>query len=416
MKRRTLLKGAMGLPLLSLPSLNSLNVSSIRNTKVAVVGAGAFGAWTALKLAEQGAKVQVIDPWGPGNSRASSGGESRVIRSVYGPDRIYTQWVKRSFDLWHQLETSSGESVYFPTGLIWMFSAPDDYMRSSIPIANEFGFKIDELSLDETSKRYPQINLEGLKSVFYEHSAGYLLARKACQVVLERSKSLGAQTLVAAAKPLLNLQGDLKSIGLTSGEKVEADHFVFACGPWLGQLLPDVIGNKLAPTRQEIHYFGLPPDDTEHRNGKLPIWVDFGEKLFYGIPDPERRGFKVADDTRGDDIDPTKMDRTPNADSIERSQKFMAKRFPKLAGAPLVESRVCQYENSPDGQFIIDKHPTAKNVWIVGGGSGHGFKLSPAIGEFVANRILGSVQHEPFFGLKRFENRNEKKTQFETDK
>lgn len=385
----------------------------LKNATIAVIGAGAFGSWTALKLTELGANVKIIDPWGAGNSRSSSGGESRVIRSIYGADRIYTSWVRRSLDLWKELEKSTRQQVYHETGVLWMFSVDDQYMQTSIPVAKEFGFEVDELPLQQGKQRFPQINFEGVKTLFFEHTAGSLLARKACHLVTELAQSRGAAAISASVQRPGEITNNLTEIHLSNGKKITADHFVFACGPWLGQLFPELIGELVKPTRQEIHYFGYPSNQGLNQEKDLPIWVDFGERIFYGIPETERRGFKIADDTRGEVINPTTMQRLPTTESIQRSRDFLAQRFPTLANAPLVESRVCQYENSSDGNLIIDQHPSAKNVWIVGGGSGHGFKLSPAVGEFVANRIAGSVPHNPFFGLSRFQDQQKAKTQFE---
>ena len=131
------------------------------------------------------------------------------------------------------------------------------------------------------------------------------------------------------------------------------------------------------------------------------------------MPEGEGRGFKVADDTRGVAVDPTAMDRTPTREGVERARAFLGRRFPALAGAPLLEARVCQYENSPDGHFVIDRHPEADNAWIVGGGSGHGFKLSPALGEHVARAVLGEAEPEQVFRLARLGKIEDRRTQME---
>lgn len=124
-------------------------------------------------------------------------------------------------------------------------------------------------------------------------------------------------------------------------------------------------------------------------------------RLFYGIPGNEGRGFKVADDTRGAPFDPTGGDRLASADGLRAAREFLGRRFPALKGAPLTESRVCQYENTSDHHFLLDRHPGASNTWIAGGGSGHGFKMGPAVGERVAALVLGRAKVDPFFGLAR---------------
>ncbi len=132
------------------------------------------------------------------------------------------------------------------------------------------------------------------------------------------------------------------------------------------------------------------------------MWIDNAERRMYGIPGNEWRGFKVAEDARGTSFDPTTGERSPSAAALELARKFVGFRFPELADAPLLESRVCQYEESPDSDFIIDRHPEAGNVWIVGGGSGHGFKHGPALGELAAGTFLGQRPVEPTFALSRF--------------
>lgn len=128
----------------------------------------------------------------------------------------------------------------------------------------------------------------------------------------------------------------------------------------------------------------------------------------------ENANSSIADDTRGEPIDPTSANRTPSAQGILRARHVLAERFPELAKAPLVAAEVCQYENSPDGHLIIDRHPEAGNVWLIGGGSGHGFKLSPAVGEMTAQMILLGKDVPKLFRLERLRNVAVHKTQFES--
>jgi glycine/D-amino acid oxidase-like deaminating enzyme len=193
-----------------------------------------------------------------------------------------------------------------------------------------------------------------------------------------------------------------------SGDSVRAGAFVFACGPWLGKVLPDVLGGRIFPTRQEVYYFGVPEGDRRFAPPAMPTWLDF-ESDYYGLPDLESRGFKVACDRHGDPIDPDTAERTPSAFDLARAREFLAHRFPALARAPLVGAEVCQYENTSNGDFVIDRHPAFDNVWIAGGGSGHGFKNGPAVGELVAERVLSGGTADPRFSLaaKRTEKRRE---------
>lgn len=363
---------------------------------VTVVGAGAFGGWSALRLQERGCRVTLVDAWGAGNSRSSSGGETRVLRGVYGADRIYVQWVVRALAAWREAERRWRVRLFHPTGMLWLCGAMDDYVRASLPLLAEVGLAVGELSLNDARDRFPQIDFQGVQTVFFEETAGYLMARRACRAVAEALADAGGEVRRGEVLPSLPLGTRLDRVELSNGSSLAADVWVFACGPWLGSLLPEVVGSRVRPTRQEVYFFGAPGGFEN-----FPVWGDLGDQFFYGIPGNEDRGFKIADDSRGEPFDPTSGDRIPTAAGIERARRYLSMRFPALAGAPLVEARVCQYENSPDGHFLIDRHPELENVWIAGGGSGHGFKLGPAVGELVAALVLGETEPPPLFRLDR---------------
>jgi sarcosine oxidase len=368
---------------------------------VAVVGAGAFGLWTALHLARLGAKVDLIDAWGPGNARSSSGGDTRVIRAIYGTDRTYVEMVKRSFELWEGIRVSSDEPLYVETGVLWMHRGDDAYVRSSVPVLESLGFPIEQIDIANAAKRYPQISFRGIKSVWLETRAGALSARRACVAVRDAFEQAGGAYRTATVKPGAIVNGAMTAIRLDDGSSVEADAYVFACGPWLGRVFPEVVGDRILPTKQEVFYFGVPSGSSHFAPGQMPIWMDFGPRIVYGFPDIHGRGFKVADDTRGEHFDPTNGERNASAEGLAQARHLLAERFPELANAPLLSSEVCQYENSPDGNLIIDRHPGARNVWLAGGGSGHGFKLSPAVGEMTAAQIMSGADVPTMFRLDR---------------
>jgi glycine/D-amino acid oxidase-like deaminating enzyme len=368
---------------------------------VVVVGAGAFGGWTALMLRRRGFEVTLVDAWGPGNSRASSGGDTRVIRGMYGPDQIYTGWVVRAFEVWQHEAARWGVDLYHPTGALWMFRGDDGYAQRSLPYLRDAGLKVDSLPVPEADRRWPQINFDGIQSVYFEQRAGYLRARDACRAVTHALVAEGGEFLLTEVRPQPTGAKRLEAIQVSSGAELKADHFVFACGPWLGSMFPEAIGRGIKPTRQEVFYFGPPPSPSPWQEGTMPTWIDFGERIFYGIPGNLHRGFKVADDTHGEPVDPSTQERRASDAGLQRARQQLRERFPALADAPLLESRVCQYENTPDGHYLIDRHPKHDNVWLVGGGSGHGFKLGPAVGEHVADLVAGKAEPMPRFALSR---------------
>ncbi|MEA2329046.1 MAG: hypothetical protein QOE68_4005 [Thermoanaerobaculia bacterium] len=322
--------------------------------------------------------------------------------------------VKRAYELWESIIAASGQPLYTETGALWLHRKDDAYVRSSVAILRELGFPVDNLTIAEAKNRYPQIDFRGVQSVWLERRAGALSARQACGVVRDAFQKAGGNYRQVRIKPGPIVSGSMTNLRLDDGSHIEADAYVFACGPWLGKLFPEVIGDRIRPTRQEVYYFGTPAGSQRYLPAHLPIWIDFGERIFYGIPDVHGRGFKISDDTRGEPIDPTSANRAPSTQGIARARALIAERFPELANAPLLSAEVCQYENSPDGHLIIDRHPEAANVWLAGGGSGHGFKLSPAVGELTAQMVLSGKEPPKLFRLDRLHDKLHRKTQFES--
>jgi glycine/D-amino acid oxidase-like deaminating enzyme len=373
---------------------------------IAVIGAGAFGGWTALNLVERGASVTLLDAWGPGNSRASSGGETRIMRGTYGPDQPYTKLAARALNLWPKYERRWKRQFLYRTGVLWMASSVDDsFELSSLPVLREAGIRFQELSLSEMKKRWPQINFAGVQWGIFEPECGYLDARASCQAVVDAFVARGGtfQQLAVSPDGLENVH--LRNLQLSDGTRLKADYYVFACGPWLGKLFPETIGNLIRSTKQDVLFFGAPAGDSRFTDSHLPVWGDHGNRFLYGIPGSDRRGFKVADDTRGAAFDPTAGERVVSPATLKRVRKYLAFRFPAMKDAPLIETRVCQYEQTRDSNFIIDRHPQMDNVWLLGGGSGHGFKHGPAIGELMAELILKNKELEVGWRLDRFESK-----------
>jgi glycine/D-amino acid oxidase-like deaminating enzyme len=371
-------------------------------THIAVIGAGAFGGWTALYLLRRGARVTLVDAWGPGNSRASSGGETRVIRGTYGPNQPYTKMAARAMQLWKENEKRWNLKLMHQIGVLWLVTTGDDqFERGSLPVLRDAGIPYEELSVAELKTRWPQINLEAVHWGIYEPEGGFLTARVACQAVLDGFLAEGGEYKQLAVVPHDLDSGSWDGVSLSDGSKLRADQYVFACGPWLGKLFPQTIGTRIRPTRQEVFFFGTPAGDDRFTDAKLPVWADHRDKFMYGIPGNQGRGFKIADDTRGPEFDPTSGERSVSAEGLRSAREYVSFRFPALKDAPLLESRVCQYENSPDNNFIIDRHPAHQNVWLLGGGSGHGFKHGPALGELVAGLILERKDADARFRLGR---------------
>jgi sarcosine oxidase len=366
--------------------------SSFMNTSkaydVAIIGAGVFGAWTAFELHRAAQKVVVLDGYGAANNRASSGGESRVIRCSYGADEIYTQWAWRSLEKWQEFFSHvGGLPLFHQTGVLWMAREEDALSIASLETLARVGVRHERLSRAELEGRYPQINFYDIAWGIFEPEGGALMARRAVQTLLQEAIKQGIEYLPEAVTSWKG-SDKLTAVITSSSKVVNAEKFVFACGPWLPKLFPDVLQERINPTKQDLFFFGAPPGDNRFAPPAMPVWGDFGAEV-YGIPDLENRGFKLAIDRHGEPFDPDTGSREVSPENVAWARNYLAKRFPALKDAPMVETRVCQYENTSNGDFLIDRHPDFENTWLVGGGSGHGFKHGPALGEYVAARVAG---------------------------
>lgn len=348
----------------------------------AVVGAGVFGAWIAYRLRLAGKSVALIDAYGPGNSRSSSGGESRIIRMSYGADEIYTRWSVRSLELWKQFFAESDQKdLFYKTGVLWTAPVGDPKVVENEAVLRNCGVSFETLSHEEMNARYPQIRFGWPISAVFEPDSGVLSARRCVQAVVQEAVRKGVDYFTTTAAP-------------------SAGQVIYACGSWLPKVFPDVLAGLIRATRQEVFFFGTAMGDGRFTASRMPAWLDYTDSRGgYSIPDMEGRGFKLAFDRHGPETDPDTQERVIGKPSLEAAREFLGERFPDLADAPILETRVCQYENTSTGDFLIDRHPGESNVWIAGGGSGHGFKHGPAVGEYVAKLIDGAVEPEPRFAL-----------------
>lgn len=404
MKRRAFLKVSSG----SLAGLQLTNMSAQTYPtwsggtapEVIVVGAGTFGIWTAFHLNRLGAKVTVLDAFGPGNSRASSGGETRLIQ-VDNDNPVYVRSAIRAFDWWKKLEEASGQTLVLPTGRLSM--SPNIAHREKVKARKKQleSFKIDNtevLDQSEIAYRWPQIHSEDIAVAMYNDggpSGSTLLARKGCQVVAQQLEKNGGSVQIARAQPRFEQDGSISGLLTADGTVLQAQMYVFACGPWLPKLFPKLLFPRLQVQRRDVLFVGIPPGDDRFSFPNLPEWGVYGSG-YYGFPDIEARGLKVAPYPDYNDFDPDLDERLTNLYQVKRTHDFVKERFPALADQPIVETRVCQVTNSVDGNFIIDQYPESPNTWIIGGGSGHGFKHGPAIGEYAAERMLGNAREELF--------------------
>lgn len=370
-------------------------MSGSRQPRAVVVGAGVFGSWTAEYLRRAGWRVLLVDRLGPANAQASSGGESRLTRANYGPDEIYTRMAVRSLAEWKRLSDASALPLFHPHGVLFFFNELVDYARACIDVHARLGLPLEVLDRAALSARWPQIDFAGIEVGLYEPELGGLMARRAVQELVRGFVARGGEYSQAFAAP-----GSTGHEVLLNGERASCDAVVYACGPWLGKVFPGILSERIFVTRQEVAFVAPPDGDLRFEPNALPGWADFnGGDMYYGFPNLEGRGFKIAHDAHGPVFDPDSGDRRMSDEGMAVLRGFVARRFPSLAARPFTEFRVCQYENSSNGDFLLDRHPTLEGAYLLGGGSGHGFKHGPEVGRAMAALVVDGTAPDARFSL-----------------
>jgi glycine/D-amino acid oxidase-like deaminating enzyme len=393
MDRREFLSKTVAATALTVAARNAAAAQVVRGLPdVVVIGAGVFGVWTALLLRERGHRVTLLDAYGPGNSRSASGDESRHIRAGYEANGLYSDWAMKSMALWKEREIEFKRRMLYPAARLQMAKNLTPDLAAQKTVFDKLKIPYEVLPQQELQTRWPQINFEDVGIAFYETetSSAVLKARENCMLLAEMFEKKGGEFKIAHAMPSASSGRTLNAVGIGNGETVSAGMFVFATGPWLRKTFPQLLARKISTPRRELYYWGVPAGDTRFKWPNLPTWSD-GVLGNYGFPNFDR-GVKVAPPGAGVfQQDPDDAERVPSGYLMRQAREWVAQRFPALKDIPILETRVCQVEQTGNSDFLIDHHPDWDNVWIAGGGSGHGYKHGPMIGKYVADRVEGNL-------------------------
>jgi sarcosine oxidase len=381
------------------PAPRRAPVITQKSPDIAVIGAGAFGGWTAYHLRKMGARVTLVDTWGPGNSRSTSGDETRGVRTSYG-DRphgvLWAKWANESIKRWKAWDEEFGRTmqakVFHTTGDLILRKDWEPYLKDTRQNWDTAGIKYEVLTPNDVRSQYPVIDCKEIGVVLYEPNAGVVRARRACETVAEAFKRNGGEVVVARALPSLANGGRLQDVALSSGETLRAGKFVFACGPWLWKIFPEFLRSRLRTPMGNVFYYGTPVGDNRFVAPYLPSFNFPGITGWPALPN-DARGFRVRVGG-GTQTDPDTSQRWIDPSNFTRPRQFIMDRFPLLIDAPLLETRSCHYELTVTRNFYIDTHPEWPNVWIAGGGSAEGFKFGPMVGDYVAKRVMG-IEGDP---------------------
>jgi sarcosine oxidase len=336
-----------------------------------VVGAGIFGVSTARELVRRGWDVRVVEQYAVGNVRSGSGGDTRLLRFSHGETEWYTLLARRALDLWREIESETGVQLFEPVGVAWFETGGDDFTRRSELTLRRLGIPCERLTPEESKGLFPSLGADDLRSTFFEPTAGVLWARLATRT-LARGLRVESGRASPAAAP-------------------RADVVVWACGSWLPGLFPELVQQRIS--RRDVFFAGV-----DGGWAGTPGFCDYAGP-YYGHGELGGLGFKFAWDGPGAEVDPDTLERVPEHESEQLARAYLARRFPALADAPLVGGRVCQYDLTADTHFLFDRHPGEDGWWLLGGGSGHGFKHGPALAEYVADCIERRREPEAFHAL-----------------
>ena len=342
-----------------------------------VVGAGVFGAAAADSLARRGWEVTIVERYAPANARGSSGDRTRMLRAGHGSgpeDEWYTRSAIRSLGLWRELSEECPEPLLEECGLAW-FAREDD------PVVGAVGEGLERLGVahewidgNAVSELFPDVAVYDLAGALYEPGACLIRATAAVEALVRRARRHGARLRIARALP-----AGPGRVELDDGDLIAADRVVWACGPWLGEIFPAEA--PVRPAWQDVLYWHAPP---AWREG--PAWFDEREG-FYGFPDLDGLGIKAVSHVPGREFDVDSENRIPDPVTVENLAGYLARRFPALSGTGLLHARVMPYEMTPDHHFLAGPAAERLGHWLLGGGSGHGFKHAPALGEHMADLL-----------------------------
>lgn len=370
---------------------------------VIVVGVGAMGAAACYHLARAGVRVLGLEQFDIPHAKGSSHGYSRMIRLAYYEHRDYVPLLRRAYELWAELELSSGQKLLHLTGGIYMGRPDGGVVSGALSAARQHGLAHELLDHAQLAARFGQLSVPSDHVGVWEPQAGFLLPERAIAAHAEGALRAGAELHGHEAVT----QWDSDSAGITvrtSRGEYRADRLIFCGGAWSGRLVQE-LGVQLLVTRQVLGWI-WPKRPEQFALGKLPVWAveqpDGG--LAYGFPMmPDNPGLKIALHARGK---PTEAD-TLVRDILpgdEDEVRGVAQRYVPDADGPLLALRICMYTNSPDSHFIIDRHPRHQRVIVACGFSGHGFKFSSVIGEVLSDLAQTGKTQLPieFLRLNRF--------------
>jgi len=360
---------------------------------VAVIGLGAAGSAALSAVARRGARAIGVERFVPGHDKGSSHGETRVIRLGYFEHPSYVPLLRRTYELWRELEAASGRTLLNVTGIVEIGPPDGTVVPGTLLASRTHGLPHEVLKAPAVMERFPAFHIPRDYLGVLQPDGGFVAVERAIEAQLARARAAGAEirtgTQVASIAPLGH------GVRLAMGPHVvDATKVIVAAGPWVKQLLP-ALPMALHVTRQVMAWFE-PLDAAPFAAGRFPVFLlESAHGVHYGFPPDSSGRLKIAKHHHGDEtVDPDDCERTVSATDESLIRVAIADHLP-AANGKLVAAKTCLYTMTPDGDFVIDRMPGAPDIIVASPCSGHGFKFAPVIGEILADLALtGRTEHD----------------------
>ena len=369
---------------------------------IQIIGAGIFGLTAAISLKKRGYKVRVVHDGSIPHHLAASTDISKAVRMEYGSDEFYFKMAEKSIHGWHNWNELFGTKLYHEVGFLMLCrkkleTLEQDFEYSSYKMLSRHGYHPSRIDQTTLKADYPALKAESFQEAVFNPVAGYAEASKTVNTLAEFAESLGVQfNDHSEVIDLVQTNGRVTGVKTQNGKVFHADHTVIASGAFSPDLVPD-LKPWIKATAHPV--FWLKP-----RNPK-PLMVpslsvftaDISNTGWYGFPYLREPGvFKIAKHSAGEELDPMESDRRVTDAEVNDMRKFLNMYFPDVASSPLINTRKCLYTDTLDGHFLIDRHPRLEQLTLATGGSGHGFKMAPVLGDLIANAVETGERVERF--------------------
>lgn len=355
---------------------------------VIVIGTGGVGSAALFHLAKRGCRVLGLDPFPHAHAFGSSHGHTRIIRQGYFEHPDYVPLLLRAYELWRELESDAGVSLFHQIGLLEVGPADGALIPGVLQSVKQHDLDVEQLSAREARARFPFCIPDNMQ-VILEPTGGYLLVEDCVRAHLQLAIGHGATWKQEAVLDWIATENDVRV--RTDATSYRAAKLVICGGAWSDALLGD-LGVKLQVLEKHQYWFDSPPEPA----GKLPIFFfETGQGDFYGFPRLGATGLKLAQHSGGRNHDgPFDLSTAEDDRDLEQVTHF-AETHARFDFGKLLTRKACMYTMTPDGHFLVDQHPRYDHVFLAAGMSGHGFKFAPVIGLALSHLACGESTGVP---------------------